>query len=156
MQFARDNDVPPSVRSGLREHPDWPLWRHGLVPDPRPWVIGPSSSLLVRWLKRPLDGHFEGEAFGDGSCSSLVQGDQRLSRAGWCVVQVDARGDLVASLCGLLPGLHQASDLAEAFGLLMYLTHVALGPYRYHSDCDWVVSSFQRGRLETTGQCAPD
>eukprot|EP00959_Pyramimonas_sp_CCMP1952_P376367 7883495-Pyramimonas_sp.AAC.1 len=50
-----------------------------------------------------------------------------------------------------LPGLNQSSEVAELFAFNMYLDNVGLGPYEYLSDCDWVVSSFRRGRCETTG-----
>eukprot|EP00959_Pyramimonas_sp_CCMP1952_P428386 8972702-Pyramimonas_sp.AAC.1 len=33
----------------------------------------------------------------------------------------------------------------------MYFDNVGLGPCEYLSDCDWVVSSFRKGRCETTG-----
>ena len=41
--------------------------------------------------------------------------------------------------------------MAEAFALLMFLSHASLPPYSFLSDCSWVVESFGKGRWETTG-----
>ena len=59
--------------------------------------------------------------------------------------------DALASLHGPLLGINQSSEVAELVRFLMYLDNVGLGPYVFFSDCDWVVSSFPQGRIETTG-----
>ena len=112
------------------------LWNHALVPDPTVWLPPPRLDHQVVWAVRPAQGCLEGPAYGDGS--GKPPAEQRRLRCGWSVVQlVQQKGFFVltAEIHGHLPGLHQDVPASEAYGFLMYLQHVGLGPYVYHTDC---------------------
>ena len=42
----------------------------------------------------------------------------------------------------VVAGRPRTRDVAEAYGFYMYLALVQLGPYRYHTDCQWVLDTF--------------
>eukprot|EP00959_Pyramimonas_sp_CCMP1952_P387797 8127148-Pyramimonas_sp.AAC.1 len=71
------------VKAAERAHPEWCLWRHAIVPDPRPFLPPPALEFSVRWQVRPRGGLLEGDVFGDGSVSSIAQGDPVVDRAVW-------------------------------------------------------------------------
>ena len=66
--------------SGQKKHPQWPLWSHGLIEDPRAWLPGPALLSTVFWTMAPEGGRFEVPAFGDGS--GLYGEDPEMCRAG--------------------------------------------------------------------------
>ena len=152
-QFVREYSLPAAVKPWARRSPHLPLWTHGLLPDPRGGLPLPTMEPIYKWNVVPPSGSFEGAAHGDGS-ALFGSRDEAFTRCGWCVVQVEKRGALVhcvASLHGPLPGPLQTSPAAEAFGLLAYVLHAGMPPYIYHTDCQWVASSYLAGPSATAG-----
>ncbi|CAK0900612.1 unnamed protein product [Prorocentrum cordatum] len=101
------------VEAAGRAHPEWCLWRHALVPDPRPFPPPPAFEFSMHWQLRPRGGLLEGDVFGDGSVSSIVPGDPVVGSAGWGVVQIDPLGTVLCSMYGPMTGRMQESEIAE-------------------------------------------
>ena len=144
-----------TVRQGARKRPEWILWTHGLVADPRVWLPKPAMVAGITWGHHPPGGSFEGDCYGDGAAYDGT--DDVMCRAGWGVTQIAREGPaggrirLTGEAFGALPGLGQAVPAAEAMAFLIYLRHAGSPPHRFHTDCAWVEASFKGGRRCCTG-----
>ena len=134
-----------------------------LVPHPAAAFPQPLFDTGHVWLVTP--GHartFIGSAFGDGS--GLNPRSHLTRRCGWSVVGTVSISPHVAvchhenvgaqvMLYGALPGLLQEVPLAELFAFIMAIAYSVpdgQGKFTFHTDCKWVLDSYNAGWTSCT------
>jgi len=123
------------------------LFDRGLVEAPPIRANPPTEYEVVKWKVVGEHGmYLRGEVFTDGSCYGGNKGP--YSRAGWGIVQVNERGQVVAEVHGPVAGPVQSSDLAELMAAI-HAVELAIGPIVIKSDSKYVVDGVAKGRAAT-------
>lgn len=113
----------------------------------------PAPDATFSWVVQPADGILEGVVYTDGS---LLDNHRSLAgfckRLGWAFVAMDNQGAILASAHGRVPDWVDTIYGAELWAMQM-ATSMAMPGSTFVTDCQSVLTSWQRGRKWVTTGC---
>ncbi len=145
--------------AAARARRDDPRWTRGLISNPCRTVPPPRRDYGEKWFFAPgvpTEQFFGGTVYTDESALNPQCPDVR--RAGWAVVQIDAKGAVMKAVYGHLPAA-LSMDQTVAGGELHALrraTELSVGPLVIKTDDQGAIDGFNAGEAACVSQRRPN